>query len=50
MTGNFKDLEQNPENNGDHNLMDQGYITIVPHKIDTTCYATMEQLENGWEL
>ena len=50
MTGNFKDLEQNPENKGDHNLMDQGYITIVPHKIDTTCYATMEQLENGWKL
>ena len=50
MTGNFKNLEQHPENNGDHHLMDQGYITIVPHKIDTTCYATMKQLENEWEL
>ena len=50
MTGNFKDLEQHPENKGDHHLMDQGYITIVPHKIDTTCYATMKQLENEWKL
>ena len=50
MTGNFKNLEQHPENKGDHHLMDQGYITIVPHKIDTTCYATMQQLENEWEL
>ena len=50
MTGNFKNLEQHPENKGDHHLMDQGYITIVPHKIDTTCYNTMQQLENEWEL
>lgn len=50
MTGSFKNLEHQPENKGDHNLVDQGYITIVPHKIDTTCYATMEQLENEWKL
>ena len=50
MTGNFKNLEQHPENKGDHHLMDQGYITIVPHKIDTTCYNTMQQLENEWKF
>lgn len=50
MTGSFKNLEHQPENKGDHNLVDQGYITIVPHKIDTTCYATMEQLESEWKL
>ena len=50
MTSNFKNLEQHPENKGDHHLMDQGYITIVPHKIDTTCYNTMQQLENEWKF
>ncbi len=50
MTGNFKDLEQDINSPGDHNLMDMGYITIVPHKIDTTCYTTLEKMSGEWNL
>ena len=50
MTGNFKDLEQDINSPGDHNLMDMGYITIVPHKIDTTCYTTLKKMSKEWNL
>lgn len=42
MTGNFEDLEVT--DNGDHRIVADGYISIVPHKVDTTDYKAMEEL------
>ncbi|MBP6365623.1 MAG: 5'/3'-nucleotidase SurE [Bacteroidales bacterium] len=49
MTGEFFNLE--PDNReSDHNLVEDGYISIVPHKIDTTDYSEVERLSGLWEL
>lgn len=48
MTGHFLDTEENPS--GDHKLMADGYITIVPHNVDTTNYGEMERLGHAWKL
>ncbi len=50
MTGNFKNNETRDNSIGDHILMGKGYITIVPHKVDTTCYGTLEQMKKDWNL
>ncbi len=50
MTGNFKNTETDEKTIGDHILMDNGYITIVPHKVDTTSYETLEQMKKDWKL
>lgn len=49
MTGEFFNLENN-NIEADHNLVDQNYISIVPHKIDTTDYNELERLESLWSL
>ncbi len=44
MTGEFFNLE--PDNfMADHNAVFQDYISIVPHKIDTTDYTELKKLE-----
>lgn len=48
MSGEFLDLDVNAV--GDHTLIKQGYITIVPHKIDTTDYSTIDSLSKKWDL
>ncbi len=49
MTGEFYNLE--PENSdADHNVVANNYVSIVPHKIDTTDYNEMERLTKLWEL
>lgn len=48
MSGEFLDKETS--SNGDHKLLEQGYITIVPHKIDTTDYTQMEALSTHWNF
>lgn len=49
MTGEFFNLE--PENReSDHNLVKEGYISIVPHKIDTTDYGEIERLSGLWSF
>lgn len=48
MTGHFHDTETNPS--GDHKLLAEGYITIVPHNVDSTNYAEMERLDRDWDL
>jgi 5''/3''-nucleotidase SurE len=49
MTGEF--FNQEPENeSSDHNLLRKNYITIVPHKIDTTDYREIERLSSLWQL
>lgn len=50
MKGEFEDLENEPQF-GDHTLNVLGkYVTIVPHKIDTTDYQEVERLKNVWNL
>ncbi len=46
MTGNFEDLEDG--NCGDHKLVAMGYISIVPHKTDSTDYSSLEKLGNNY--
>lgn len=48
MIGTFRDLET--RECGDHHLLDEGYVSIVPHKVDTTDYEEMERLKNVWNL
>ena len=48
MTGVFVDKE--PQAMGDHNLVGEGYITVVPHKIDTTNYELLQKMEREWVL
>ncbi|MCK9304483.1 MAG: 5'/3'-nucleotidase SurE [Bacteroidales bacterium] len=49
MTGEFFNLE--PDNlQSDHNVMEMGYVSIVPHKIDTTDYDELQRLESIWKL
>lgn len=49
MTGQFLDLEEE-EGRGDHNLLKEHYITVVPHKIDNTDYSEIERLSKSWKL
>jgi len=49
MTGEFFNLEpQNRES--DHNLVKEGYISIVPHQIDSTDYSEVERLSKLWHM
>lgn len=49
MTGEF--FNQEPEDTlADHNLINKNYVSIVPHKIDTTDYSEIERLENLWSI
>ncbi len=48
MVGEFVNKDQT--GNGDHTLMKNGYITIVPHNIDNTNYKELERLNNIWNL
>ena len=50
MKGEFENLENQPEF-GDHTLNVLGkYVTIVPHKIDTTDYNEIERLREVWNI
>ena len=50
MKGEFENLETDPEF-GDHTLNVLGkYVTIVPHKIDTTDYDEVERLRQAWNI
>lgn len=48
MTGEFENLEK--EKIGDHILNSQGYVTIVPHKIDNTDYQEVARLRKEWNI
>lgn len=49
MTGEFYNLE--PEDfKADHNIIEKNYISIVPHKIDTTDYNEIERLSSLWNI
>ncbi|MDR2584871.1 MAG: 5'/3'-nucleotidase SurE [Prevotellaceae bacterium] len=49
LTGEFRNDE--PEAlDADHNLVNLGYVSIVPHQFDTTCYPEVERLGNVWKF
>lgn len=49
MTGEFFNLE--PYNKeSDHNVVEDGYVSIVPHKIDSTDYQELKRLESIWKF
>ena len=48
MVGEFLDDPANTPD-ADHLLMRQGYVSVVPHNIDTTDYAEAERLRKAWE-
>lgn len=48
MTGHFLDTESNPS--GDHKVVEDGYISIVPHNVDTTNYSELERLKALWTI
>jgi broad specificity polyphosphatase/5'/3'-nucleotidase SurE len=49
MTGEFYSLEGD-DTLADHNLVAKNYISIVPHKIDTTDYDELKRLEKLWQF
>lgn len=51
MIGEFVDYEnKSTAGEADHLLLADGYITIVPHKIDNTNYAEKDRLSHIWDL
>jgi len=50
MVGEFEDEEPVGAPDADHHLMDAGYISVVPHRIDTTDYVEMERLRDLWHF
>lgn len=50
MVGEFVNLASGDDDMDDHVLVRDGYITIVPHTIDTTDYAELERLSQLWEF
>ena len=49
MSGQFENLEATV-GNADHMLMHNGYISIVPHSVDTTDYNALDCLQSDWKL
>ena len=50
MVGEFEDEEAVGAPDADHHVVDSGYISIVPHRIDTTDYEEMERLQKLWHF
>jgi 5'-nucleotidase len=48
ICGEFLDKAEDLE--GDHTLIDKGYITIVPHLVDSTSYAEKNRLQKLWKF
>ena len=49
MNGEFFNLKPGNKES-DHNLVKEGFISIVPHKIDTTDYSEVERLSKLWQM
>lgn len=50
MVGHFTNLEQDLGCNADHLLNDLGYVSIVPHRLDTTDREEMKRLADSWKF
>lgn len=48
MAGHFENHEKEGSI-GDHWIVKDGYISIVPHRIDNTDYSEVERLRKVWE-
>lgn len=48
MAGHFENHEKD-SSLGDHMKVKDGYISVVPHRIDTTDYQEMERMRKVWE-
>ena len=48
MAGHFENHEKD-SSLGDHMKVKDGYISVVPHRIDTTDYQEMERMREVWE-
>ena len=48
MAGHFENHEKD-SSLGDHTKVKDGYISVVPHRIDTTDYGEMERMREVWE-
>lgn len=48
MKGDF--LNQDSSKTADHLLLEEGYITIVPHKVDSTDMDEIKRLGSQWSL
>ena len=49
LTGEFRNDEPDAAD-ADHNLLHQGYVTIVPHQLDTTHLDEVGRLSNHWNF
>ena len=49
MAGEYRNDEPDAPDT-DQNLLDQGYVTIVPHHLDTTHYGELERLLQTWKF
>lgn len=49
MCGLFQSLETDPAADGDHVLLQDNWVTLVPHRIDNTDYAELERYRKQWE-
>ena len=50
MVGEFEDLEEEEAPDADHRLVKSGYVSVVPHRVDTTDYAELERLRQRWSF
>jgi len=50
MVGEFEDEEPVGDPEADHHVLDAGFISVVPHRIDTTDYQEMVRLRNLWNF
>lgn len=50
IVGEFVNLEDGSTSNPDHVLLEQGWITVTPLKIDNTDYAEMNRLSDLWHI
>ena len=48
MVGEFEDLDVPGAADADHHIVADGYVSIVPHRIDSTDYGEMERLGAEW--
>jgi len=49
LTGEYRNDEPEAPDT-DQNLLRQGYVTVVPHQIDTTHYGELERLKQNWKF
>ncbi|MBR5019954.1 MAG: 5'/3'-nucleotidase SurE [Bacteroidales bacterium] len=50
MVGEFEDQEPVGAPDADHHLVDSGFVSVVPHRVDTTDYEELERLRDNWKL